>query len=69
MFSNTFQRVQENADEIWKFQRYSLVYEYVDVPILPPPLNGIAYVVSILKWLVLKLFKRLRGKRRDSTDC
>lgn len=55
MFSNTFQRVQDNADEIWKYQRYWLVYEYVDTPLFPPPLNCLSYIVNILRYNVLKL--------------
>lgn len=51
MFSSTFQDVQENTDQIWKFQRYRLVFEYYDSPILPPPLNFIAYFVSLVHYL------------------
>ena len=50
MFSSTFQDVQENTDQIWKFQRYRLVFEYYDSPILPPPLNFIAYLVSCINY-------------------
>lgn len=63
MFSNTFQRVQENADEIWKYQRHWLVYEYVTAPFLPPPLNGISYIFGILRHIILKFIK----KNYDST--
>ncbi|CAF0727257.1 unnamed protein product [Adineta ricciae] len=38
MFSNTFDRLQTDTDRIWKFQRYSLVCEYLSRPSLPPPL-------------------------------
>ncbi|CAF0985618.1 unnamed protein product, partial [Rotaria sordida] len=38
MFSDTFDRLQSNTDRIWKFQRYSLVCEYLSRPSLPPPL-------------------------------
>ncbi|CAF1106758.1 unnamed protein product, partial [Didymodactylos carnosus] len=38
MFSNTFDRLQTDTDRIWKFQRFSLVYEYLTRPSLPPPL-------------------------------
>lgn len=44
--SSTFARIQENADLIWKFQRYKLVYEYVDAPILPAPLCFLSYIYS-----------------------
>ncbi|CAF4236589.1 unnamed protein product, partial [Rotaria sp. Silwood2] len=37
MFSNTFDRLHVNTDRIWKFQRYSLVCEYLARPAFPPP--------------------------------
>ncbi|CAF3349545.1 unnamed protein product [Rotaria sp. Silwood1] len=37
MFSNTFDRLQSNTDRIWKFQRYSLVCEYLSRPSIPAP--------------------------------
>ncbi|CAF0789998.1 unnamed protein product [Adineta ricciae] len=37
MFSNTFDRLQNDTDRIWKFQRYSLICEYLSRPSLPPP--------------------------------
>ena len=41
--------VQDNADQIWKFQRYRLVFEYFKAPILPPPLNLFAYVFTFFE--------------------
>ena len=49
MFSSTYEQVQENADQIWKFNRYKLVYEFVNVPILPPPLSLLSYMAFYLK--------------------
>ena len=37
LFSNVFDRLQTDTDRIWKFQRYSLVCEYLSRPSLPPP--------------------------------
>ncbi len=37
LFSNTFDHLQTDTDRIWKFQRYSLVCEYLSRPALPPP--------------------------------
>lgn len=71
MFSNTFQRVQDNADEIWKYQRYWLVYEYVNTPLFPPPLNTLSYVINIIRYYVLKLIHWKCGssnnQSKDST--
>ncbi|CAM4950644.1 unnamed protein product [Rotaria socialis] len=38
MFSHTFEKLQEDADRIWKYQRYLLVSEYYSRSSLPPPL-------------------------------
>lgn len=37
MFSFTFQSVQEHSERLWKYNRYSLIYEFFDRPALPSP--------------------------------
>jgi transient receptor potential cation channel subfamily M protein 2 len=52
MFSSTFEMVQDNADLIWNFQRYRLVFEYIDSSLFPAPLsffNLLAYLIQISK--------------------
>lgn len=44
VYSNTFDRLQTDTDCIWKFQRYSLVCEYLSRPSLPPPLIFFSHV-------------------------
>ena len=61
MASSTFQDVQENTDQIWKFQRYRLVFEYYDSPMVPPPFNFLAYLISLIRYL-RKYFICIRGK-------
>ena len=39
---------------VWKNQRYQLIYEYIESPILPPPLNIFLYF-----WYLIKTFKKL----------
>lgn len=56
--SSTYQRIEENADEIWKFQRYNLVYEYVDFPMLAPPFNLIIYAILTAKYTYYKITDR-----------
>lgn len=53
VFSSTYQQVQENADQIWKFNRYKLVYEYVNVPLLPSPLSLLSYLVYYTRSLIM----------------
>ncbi|CAG2246289.1 TRPM1 [Mytilus edulis] len=38
MFSDTFQKVQDNSEIIWKFHMYALVHEYYDRPMFPIPI-------------------------------
>ena len=59
MFSSTFERVQENTDQIWKFQRYRLVYEYDNGRIFPPPISFISYVFSLTNYM--------RTKKKDES--
>lgn len=44
-----------NTDRIWKFQSYSLIYEYDkchdDFP-LPPPFNLFIYLINFIVYLV-----------------
>ena len=46
--SYTCQTIQSNTDKIWKYQRYHLVMEHFDAPILPPPLNVFGYIIELL---------------------
>jgi len=61
MFSSTFERVQENTDQIWKLQRYVLVFEYIDASILPPPINFIGYIITFVKYIL--------KKKADKSEC
>ncbi|CAF1009735.1 unnamed protein product, partial [Brachionus calyciflorus] len=59
MFSSTFQRVHENTDLIWKFQRYALVYEYVEAPVFPAPFCMVIYLFKAFR----TIFKRMCRKK------
>jgi len=54
MFSNTFDRLENDTDRIWKFQRYSLICEYLTRPSLPAPL----IIFSHLWRLILLILTR-----------
>lgn len=64
--SSTFQDVQDNTDQIWKFQRYRLVFEYYDSPIFPPPINIISYLFSLIHYMKNK--SRLKKKFKNGED-
>ncbi|CAG2255377.1 unnamed protein product [Mytilus edulis] len=54
MFSNTFTKVQNNNELVWKFHRYSLVQEYYDKSMLIPPLIILSHMVRMVKCIYLK---------------
>ncbi|XP_051898955.1 transient receptor potential cation channel subfamily M member 4-like isoform X2 [Pristis pectinata] len=49
MFSYTFNKVQENSDIYWKFQRYKLIVEYHKRPALPPPFIVFSHLNIFIK--------------------
>lgn len=60
-FASTFERIRSESDTIWKFQRYELIKEYQDRPVLPPPfiiLCHIWFFILYLKNRVVDFFKR-----------
>ncbi len=61
MFSNTFNNVEQNANEIWKFNNFRLIYSYRlnELPNIklwpaPPPFNLINLPVFFFKLLNIK---------------
>ncbi len=61
MFTSTFERVQENTDQIWKFQRYVLVFEYKDASIFSPPINLVGYIITFINYIL--------KKKADKSEC
>ncbi|KAL9968654.1 hypothetical protein ACROYT_G020769 [Oculina patagonica] len=60
IFNNTFSSVQANANQIWKFQRYYLVMEYAQRPVLVPPFIILNHVIHAIKGL----YRWLKNCRR-----
>jgi hypothetical protein len=60
--SNTFSKIQEQTDTIWKFQRYALVYEYVHKPFPGPPFIVIPLLLSIVRVLLRSIIKQLTNR-------
>ncbi|OWF39756.1 transient receptor potential cation channel subfamily M member 2-like [Mizuhopecten yessoensis] len=69
MFSNTFQKVQENSDLYWYFQRFTLIYDYSCRPMLPPPLILVCHVWKLLQWCYWKSRQVCRCARMCCRDC
>jgi hypothetical protein len=66
LFSNTISKIQQNSDEIWKFEKLKLICQYDEnshlLP-LPPPFNLINYGIKIIK-----SFKKCDNHLEDITD-
>ena len=43
LFATTYERVQENSENIWKLNRYDLILEYWGK-------SPLRYIVAIFKW-------------------
>ncbi|XP_077473871.1 transient receptor potential cation channel subfamily M member 2 [Stigmatopora argus] len=53
IFNFTFQEVQDNTDQIWKFQRYELIKEYHSRPSAPPPFIILSHLYILISRVVL----------------
>ncbi|CAM4879980.1 unnamed protein product [Rotaria socialis] len=54
MLSYIFDRLHTNTDQIWKFQRYELICEYLSRPSLPPPLILLSHVWRLVLYTLLR---------------
>ncbi|XP_039250889.2 transient receptor potential cation channel subfamily M member-like 2 isoform X1 [Styela clava] len=63
MFSYTFDKVESQGNEIWMFQRYTLITDYYFRPPLVPPFIIFSHFYHLLRFLHRKIF--LRIKRDD----
>ncbi|KAG8124617.1 hypothetical protein E2320_019903, partial [Naja naja] len=66
MFGYTVGSVQENNDQVWKFQRYFLIQEYCSRLAIPFPFVIFAYIYMVMR----KLFKCCcKNEYRESSIC
>eukprot|EP00055_Hartaetosiga_balthica_P001911 m.2248 g.2248 ORF g.2248 m.2248 type:complete len:771 (+) comp1742_c0_seq1:59-2371(+) len=64
VITNTYQRVADNSDVVWKFARARLIREVVRYPAVPTPLNLIAEPIT----LILRLFGITMGSSQVRTS-
>ena len=58
LLSNTYEKVQANANQIWKYNRYHLVMEYEQRPVLVPPF----IIVNHMIYAIMFLYRCLRNR-------
>ncbi|XP_052805159.1 transient receptor potential cation channel subfamily M member-like 2 isoform X2 [Mya arenaria] len=68
MFSNTFRKVQDNTDKHWHFQRYSLINEYYNRPVLFPPLILLAHIYLLFGFICESCCCKVMKKQREETE-
>ena len=49
-FSNTYHKVQQMSDEVWRFYRLSLIHEYCDRPFFVAPLIVLSHVYRTIRY-------------------
>lgn len=63
VFNNIFNEVNAIAHQVWMFQRFTVVMEYEQKPLLPPP-----FIIFSHMFLLIKYFKRKMGRIEESYD-
>ncbi|KAL8563213.1 hypothetical protein ACOMHN_053960 [Nucella lapillus] len=51
MFSYTFEMMQQNTDDIWRYMQLQVVMDYSQRPVLPPPLLILLHLAYLFQWL------------------
>jgi transient receptor potential cation channel subfamily M member 3 len=54
VFNNIFNETNSISHQVWMFQRFTVVMEYQQKPVLPPPLIAFCHFYSLLKYLIRK---------------
>ncbi|XP_017108309.2 transient receptor potential cation channel trpm isoform X6 [Drosophila bipectinata] len=54
VFNNIFNEVNSVSHQVWMFQRFTVVMEYQQKPVLPPPFIFLCHFYSLLKYCVRK---------------
>ncbi|KAL5010117.1 hypothetical protein ScPMuIL_012422 [Solemya velum] len=67
MFSYTFQKIQDNTDMHWYFQRYSLFHEYYSRPLLAPPIIVISHASLLIHYIGRQCCKDCYKRPKAST--
>lgn len=55
VFNNIFMEVNAISHQVWMFQRFTVVMEYEQKPILPPPLILFCHIFLLFKYLKRKI--------------
>ncbi|UJR12701.1 hypothetical protein I4U23_016875 [Adineta vaga] len=67
LFNLTIQNVESQSHILWRYQRFLLVFEYRDKPLLPPPFNILYYLFIFIRYIFEKL-KTICQQRRNNVS-
>ena len=59
LLSSSYEKIQSVSDLIWKTQRYDLVCEYIEHPLLPP------LIANLIEYLVEFIIFRIRSNSNE----
>ncbi|XP_052792596.1 transient receptor potential cation channel subfamily M member 2-like isoform X1 [Mya arenaria] len=68
MFALTIAKVDLIASEIWKFQRYSLIADFIERFSLPPPFTFLSMIYLVVRTLFRMCKKKLKKCCRKNKD-
>lgn len=54
VFNNIFNETNSISHQVWMFQRFTVVMEYQQKPVLPPPFIALCHFYSLLKYCIRK---------------
>ncbi|XP_018398032.1 PREDICTED: transient receptor potential cation channel trpm [Cyphomyrmex costatus] len=66
VFNNIFNEVNAIAHQVWMFQRFTVVMEYEQKPVLPPPLITICHIYLLLRYILKHI---TQGKSGTGETC
>ncbi|XP_070158634.1 transient receptor potential cation channel trpm isoform X2 [Polyergus mexicanus] len=65
VFNNIFIEVNAIAHQVWMFQRFTVVMEYEQKPVLPPPLIVVCHIYLLLRYFL----RHIQGKSGTGETC
>ena len=52
VFNHNFSRKHDLSHQIWKFNRFQVVMDYEQKPVLPPPFIAFSHIFLFAKWCI-----------------
>ena len=71
IFSSTYEKVEEDSDVIYKFQRCAVILEFSDRPVAPNPFNALEYLFKIFRRIkeIVNLKFRRQDRKKKGADA